>query len=291
MLPKEVVRKIRRLEIGSAALAQGPLVGQYRSMFKGQGMAFSEVREYFAGDDVRAIDWNVSARFGKPHIKLFEEERDTTMMLMVDISASMYFGTQELSKRELVAEVAAVFAFAAMSQGDSVGLILFSDQVELFVPPKRSRNHVLRILAELYTFECQSKNTQIAVATELLMATCSRRALGILMSDFLCEDWQTPLRRAARKHDTISVVVSDLFEENLPNVGIAHFLDAESGQVTEFDTGGPEARVYRQAVARRANERRSSMRKIRTDFVELQTDGRHLATILGHFRRRVQRRR
>jgi len=291
MLSREVIRKIRRVEISARALVQGELVGHYRSLFKGEGVAFSELREYLAGDDVRAIDWNVSARMGKTHIKLFEEERDTVLMLMVDLSASMYFGTRGVSKRELVADIAAILAFSALSQGDSVGLILFSDQIELYLPPKRERNHVLRILRELYSFEPKSSGTRISSAIKFLLATTPRRGIGILVSDFLCEDWQQSLQRASRRHDMISVIVSGPFEVELPDVGIACFRDMESGMILEFDTGGPEAALYCQAIARKANERRTSMQRMRAEFVELQGDSKHVDVLLRYFRNRAQRRR
>lgn len=291
MLSKELVRKIRRLEISANALAQSELGGHYHSLFRGQGMEVSDLREYFPGDDVRAIDWNVSARMGRTHVKLFEEEREKQLVLMVDISGSVFFGTQKANKREVAAEIAAILAFSAHSQGDSVGLVLFSDRVELYVPPRKGRTHVLRILREIYAFTGESLGSDLSPATELMMSVCRRRAIGVLISDFVCEDWERALRKVSRRHEIISVVVSDPFEGKLPSLGLVTFRDAETGEQCVFDTSGPEARTYRESYALRVQSRGNTMRKMGADFVELSTEGNHVDIVLKFFRARALARR
>ncbi len=287
----QLARKIRRLEISATALAQSELGGHYQSVFKGQGMELSDVREYFPGDDVRAIDWSVSARMGKPHVKLFEEERDKELVLMVDVSASMLFGTQILNKREVAAELAAVLAFSALHQGDSVGLILFSDKVEIFVPPRKGRQHLLRILREIYTFDAKLRKTRLSVATDLLFSACRRRAIGIVLSDFQCADWEHALARSVVRNEVVSVVISDPFEMQMPNVGLAFFQDLETGEYFEFDTGGPEAMLYRRDCELARQDLRTSMKKMTASYVEVDTGSSPIDALLAYFRKRALQRR
>ncbi|MBL4632879.1 MAG: DUF58 domain-containing protein [Kofleriaceae bacterium] len=287
----QLARKIRRLEISATALAQSELGGHYHSIFKGQGMEFCDVREYFPGDDVRAIDWSVSARMGKPHVKLFEEERDVELVLMVDVSASMLFGTQRLNKREVAAEIAAVLAFSALFQGDSVGLILFSDKVELFVPPRKGRQHLLRILREIYTFDAKLHNTRLSVATDLLSSICRRRAIGVILSDFQCADWEDALARSVVRHEIVSVLISDPFEMQIPDLGLACFQDLETGEYFEFDTRGPEAILYRQECEFARQELRTALKKMAASYVEVDTGSGHVDALLAYFRKRALQRR
>src|SRR5688572_5149531 len=201
MIPRELLKKIRKIEIYTSKLVNDQLAGQYQSVFKGRGMAFSEVRQYLPGDDVRLIDWNVSARMNEPFVKLFVEEREMTVMLMVDMSASGVFGTVEQSKREIAAEVSALVAFSAIKNNDRVGLIIFTDEVELFVPPKKGKKHVLRVISEILTFQPKSPRTDLRVGLDFFGKVARRRAVGFLVSDFLADGWYHPLRISAQRHD------------------------------------------------------------------------------------------
>src|SRR5688572_26309218 len=242
MIPRELLKKIRKIEIYTSKLVNDRLAGQYQSVFKGRGMAFSEVRQYLPGDDVRLIDWNVSARMNEPYVKLFVEEREMTVMLLIDMSASGLFGSGLQSKREVAAEVAALVAFSAIKNNDRVGLIIFTDKVELFVPPKKGKKHVLRVITEILTFEPGSARTDLRVALDYLGKIARRRSVAFLVSDFLVDGWYHPLRIAANKHDLVPVVIGDPMEEKLPKLGLVCFEDLETGTVHEFDASGPEAR-------------------------------------------------
>lgn len=289
MLSRELLRKIRKIEISTFRLVNNQLAGHYQSVFKGRGMAFSEVREYFPGDDVRSIDWNVSARMSKTHVKLFVEERDRTVMLLVDMSASGLFGTYEQSKREVAAEIAAMVAFSAIVNDDRVGLIVFTDQVELYLPPKKGKKHVLRVIREILSYRPSSRKTDLGVGLEYLSKVTKRRTVSFLVSDFLADRWQAPVRMASRRHDLVPVVISDPFEERLPKLGMVVFEDIESGEVTEFDTAGPEAAAYRKKVAAGHREREQSFRRLRLDSVHVQTDKPYVDALVTFFRRREKR--
>src|SRR5688572_2061166 len=236
MIPRELLKKIRKIEIYTSKLVNDQLAGQYQSVFKGRGMAFSEVRQYLPGDDVRLIDWNVSARMNEPYVKLFVEEREMTVMLLIDMSASGLFGSIAQSKRDVAAEVAALVAFSAIKNNDRVGLIIFTDQVELFVPPKKGKKHVLRVITEILTFEPKSPRTDLKVALDFMGRIARRRSVAFLVSDFLMEraggassedGWFPALRLAARKHDVVPVVTADPMEERLPSLGFVSFEDFE----------------------------------------------------------------
>lgn len=289
MLSPELLEKIRKIEISTSRLVQSQLAGHYQSVFKGRGMAFSEVREYLPGDDVRSIDWNVSARMSKTHLKLFVEERDRTVMLLVDMSASGLFGTHAQSKREVAAEIAAMVAFSAIVNDDRVGLIVFTDQVELYLPPKKGKKHVLRVIREILSFRPESRKTDIGVGLEYLSKVTRRRSVCFLVSDFLVEDWQAPVKVASRRHDLVPVVISDPFELQLPKVGFALFQDIESGEIIEFDTCGPEAERYRQAAQDGSEAREANFRRLRLDSVHVQTDKPHVDALIAFFRRRERR--
>jgi len=288
-IPSELLKKIRKIEIFTSKLVNDQLAGQYQSVFKGRGMAFSEVRQYQPGDDVRLIDWNVSARMNEPFVKIFVEEREMTVILLVDMSASGLFGSREQSKREVAAEVAALVAFSAIKNNDRVGLIVFTDDIELFVPPKKGKKHVLRVISEILTFEPKSKRTNLAVALEYLGRIARRRAVGFLVSDFLADGWLQPLRVAARRHDLVPVVIGDPMEAQLPDLGIVTVEDLETGAVMEFDTGGPERRQYAALVKKRADERESVLRRMSLDFVNVRTDRPYVDALVAFFRARERR--
>ncbi len=289
MLSRELLRKIRKIEISASRLVSEQLAGRYHSVFKGRGMAFSEVREYLPGDEVRSIDWNVSARMNRAHIKLFVEERDRTVMLLVDMSASGLFGSQELSKREAAAEMAAMVAFSAIVNDDRVGLIMFSDQVELYLPPQKGKKHVLRVIRELLSFEPKSRKTDVAVGLEYLRRVIRRRCVAFLLSDLLDDNWLGPIRMASRKHDLVPVLLCDPLEFDLPNVGLVVLQDLETGQCVEFDTSGRGAALYRKRMAAADAQRATQLQRLKLDFVRVQTDESHVDALVRFFRRRERR--
>src|SRR5665213_2812390 len=243
MIPREILKKIRQIELRTNRIVTETLAGQYHSVFKGQGMNFDEVREYQPGDDVRAIDWNVTARMNHPFIKKFVEERELTLMLVVDVSGSGLFGSRDQSKRELAAEIASVLAFSAIRNNDKVGLILFSDQVELFIPPKKGRSHTLRLIREILFFEPKGRGTQPSLALDYLNHIVSRRSVVFFISDFQAEDFSRALTITSRRHDLIAIRIDDLREETLPNVGIITLEDAETGEQIEINTGDRQIRT------------------------------------------------
>jgi uncharacterized protein (DUF58 family) len=289
MIPRELLKKIRKIEIYTSRMVENQLAGRYHSVFKGRGMAFSEVRQYFPGDEIRAIDWNVSARMNEPHVKLFTEERDRTVMLLVDMSASGLFGSRTQAKQEVAAEVAALVAFSAIKNDDRVGLIVFTDQVELFVPPKKGKKHVLRVIREILTFRPSSTRTNISVGLEYLGKVARRRWVAFLVSDFLSYGWERPLQMAHRRHDLIPVVITDPMEEELPRLGLITFEDVETGEVLEFDSLGPEALEYEKYVASLRQNREAALRRLSIDFVNVRTDRPYVDALVQFFRARERR--
>jgi uncharacterized protein (DUF58 family) len=289
MITRELLKKIRKIEIHTSRLVNQQLAGQYQSVFKGRGMAFSEVRQYQPGDDVRLIDWNVSARMNEPFIKLFVEEREMTVMLLVDMSASGLFGSITQSKREVAAEVAALVAFSAIKNNDRVGLIIFTSDVELFVPPKKGKKHVLRVISEILTFKPRSPRTNVKSGLEFLGRIARRRSVGFLVSDFLDTGWTPALRIAAKKHDLVPVVIGDPMEEQLPDLGIVSFEDFETGQILELDTSGPERKEYAQIVRRGRDEREQLLKRLKVDFVNVRTDRPYVDALIAFFRARERR--
>ncbi|MBT6160263.1 MAG: DUF58 domain-containing protein [Flavobacteriaceae bacterium] len=239
---KELLKKVRKIEIKTRRLSDHIFGGEYHSTFKGRGMTFSEVRQYQYGDDVRAIDWNVTARYNEPFVKVFEEERELTMMLVVDVSGSEMFGTQDQFKREILTEIAATLAFSALQNNDKVGVLLFSDQIELFIPPKKGRSHVLRIIRELLEFKPISTRTNISVALEFLSGILKKRAIVFLLSDFMDTNYEKTLQIASKKHDLTGIRVYDALEEDLPNIGIVPMRDAETGGIQWVDTQSKKLR-------------------------------------------------
>ena len=233
---KELLKRVRKIEIKSRRLSDNIFGGEYHSTFKGRGMTFSEVRQYQYGDDIRNIDWNVTARYNEPFVKVFEEERELTLMLMVDISGSKHFGTQGQFKRDEITEIAATLSFSAMQNNDKVGIILFSDQVELYIPPKKGRSHVLRIIRELLEYQPKSKKTKISAALEFLSGVLKKKAIVFLMSDFMDSDYEKTLRIAAKKHDLTGIRIYDRYEESIPNIGLVPMIDNETGATKWINT-------------------------------------------------------
>jgi uncharacterized protein (DUF58 family) len=291
MLPREVISRIRQLQIKARRAVEDLLGGQYHSVFKGVGIAFDEVREYQAGDDVRSIDWNVTARMGHPFVKRFTEERELTVVLMVDLSGSHHFGTQRHEKREVIAELAALLAFSAISNNDKVGLIAFTDRVERFLPPRKGLRHVLRLIRDVLFYEPQRRGTAIRQALDYLNHVLHRRAIVFLLSDFMDQGYDKALKQTARRHDLVTIRVFDPREEEIPAVGLVQLEDAETGAQVLLDT---TSRRVREAYADEAKRRRDTvlqlMRSARVDLVEASTDGTHLNSLIRFFRTRERRR-
>ncbi len=291
MLTRELLKKIRKIEIVTERLVRDRMAGQYHSVFKGSGIAFSEVREYMPGDDIRLIDWNVSARMNEVYVKLFTEEREMTVLLLVDMSASGRFGSRDQEKRELAAELAAILAFSAIRNNDRVGLIIFTDEVERFVPPKKGKKHVLRVISEILSFEPRSPRTHIGVGLEFLGRIARRRAVAFLVSDFLAPagQYDRALRIAAGRHDLVPVTVTDPLEEALPSLGLVDLMDPETGEVVVFDTSGPEGRAFAQDVQRRREARESLFRRLSLDPISVRTDRPYLPALTSFFEARARR--
>ena len=290
MIPQEVMQQIRQIQIRTNHMVNDILAGQYHSVFKGQGMEFQEVREYVPGDDVRLIDWNVTARTGDPHIKLLVEERELTVMLLVDMSGSGRFGSVNRFKNELAAELCAVLAFSAIKNNDKVGLIIFTDNVELYVPPAKGRKHVLRVIREVLFFEPKGTGTNIPEALHFLNGVTRRRAVAFLVSDFMADDYETALRIANRRHDLVAVTVTDPREEFLPDVGLINVRDAESGKTSLVDTSDTALREeYVKDARRRAAKRDRLFRRNGVDAIHVRTDRSYISEIYRFFRMRERR--
>ena len=288
--PAEILKKIRALEIKTKGLVQTMFAGDYHSIFKGRGMNFEDVREYQPGDEIRAIDWNVTARLGTAFVKKFTEERELTVVLVVDVSASGNFGSVSQSKRELAAEVACVLAFSAIRNNDKVGLLLFSDRVELFIPPKKGRSHTLRIIREILFFEPAGRGTAPALALDYLNNVVTRRAVVFFISDFQTSDFSRELSVSGRRHDFIALHIQDQREEALPNVGIITLEDAETGEQIEINTGDrtTRARFSAQAETRRAELNRT-LRRSNIDAISLRTGENYLPALRSFFKQRERR--
>ncbi len=291
MLTRELLKKIRKIEIVTERLVRDRMAGQYHSVFKGSGIAFSEVREYMPGDDIRLIDWNVSARMNEPYVKLFIEEREMTVLLLVDMSASGRFGSRDQEKRELAAELAAILAFSAIRNNDRVGLIIFTDEVERFVPPKKGKKHVLRVISEILSYVPRSPRTHLGAGLDFLGRIARRRAVAFLVSDFLAPvaQYERALRIAARRHDLIPVTVTDPLEEALPEVGLIELEDPETGELVVFDTSGPEGRAFA-AESRALREAREALfRRLDLDAISVGTDRPYLPALTSFFEARARR--
>jgi uncharacterized protein (DUF58 family) len=288
--PAEILKKIRALEIKTKGLVQTIFAGDYHSVFKGRGMNFEDVREYQPGDEIRAIDWNVTARLGTAFVKKFTEERELTVVLVVDVSASGNFGSVSQSKRELAAEVACLLAFSAIRNNDKVGLLLFSDRVELFIPPKKGRSHTLRIIREILFFEPAGRGTAPALALDYLNKVVTRRAVVFFVSDFQAGDFSRELSVSGRRHDFIAVHVQDQREEMLPNVGIITLEDAETGEQIEINTADRTTRARFSALAEtRRAELNRTLRRNSIDAISLRTGEDYLPALRSFFKQRERR--
>jgi len=290
METRELLKKVRQIEIKTRGMVNQVFSGEYHSVFKGRGMEFSEVREYQFGDDIRSIDWNVSARFNHPFVKVFEEERELTVMLVVDFSRSGEFGTGRQLKNEIAAEICAVLAFSAIKNNDKVGLILFTDRIEKFVPPKKGKAHILRIIRELISFDATGTGTNIKQALEYFNHVNKKRSIAFLISDFIDEGYDKILRIISKKHDVIAVELVDPREEELPNVGLMKLRDAESGQERWVDTGDPKLRAeFKSFWLKRRGERRSLFVRSKVDAIPIRIDRPYMRPIVDFFRLRERR--
>ena len=284
---KELLKKVRKIEIKTRRLSDHLFGGEYHSTFKGRGMTFSEVRQYQFGDDVRSIDWNVTARYNEPYVKVFEEERELTMMLMVDVSGSELFGTANQFKKEVVTEISATLAFSAMQNNDKVGLILFSDEVELFIPPKKGKSHILRIIRELLEFEPKSNKTNIAEALKFLTNVMKKKAIVFVLSDFIAEDYADTLRIVGNKHDVTGIRVYDEKEEYIPNLGVIQVQDAEDGSIKLVNTSSGHVRhTYWRYHMEKVDYFNNAFTKSGSGTINCRTDESYVKKLLGYFKRR-----
>ncbi|MEY2693299.1 MAG: hypothetical protein RIT03_1690 [Bacteroidota bacterium] len=287
METKDLLKKVRKIEIKTRRLSDHLFSGEYHTSFKGRGMTFSEVRQYQFGDDIRAIDWNVTARYNEPYVKVFEEERELTMLLLVDVSGSGSFGTQGDVKRNIVTEIAATMAFSATQNNDKIGLILFSDQIELYIPPKKGRSHVLRIIRELIEFEPKSQRTNVAQALRFLSATQKKKAIVFMISDFMDQAYEQPLKIAAKKHDITGIRVYDKREESMPNIGMVPLLDAETGEFQLVNTAAKSVRVaYEKNYLERTGYFKEVFSKSGAGVVNTRVDESYVTKLLGYFKSR-----
>ncbi|ETN94681.1 Protein of unknown function DUF58 [Zhouia amylolytica] len=284
---KELLKKVRKIEIKTRRLSDHVFGGEYHSTFKGRGMTFSEVRQYTYGDDVRAIDWNVTARYNEPYVKVFEEERELTMMLMVDVSGSEFFGTSNQFKKEVLTEISATLAFSAMQNNDKVGLILFSDEIELFIPPKKGRSHILRIIRELIEFEPRSKKTDLSEALRFLSSVIKKKAITFILSDFMTDDYQHTLRIVGRKHDVTGIRVFDKREEEIPNIGMVRMEDAETGELMLVNTQSKSVRKeYSKFYQGRKAYFKNAFTKSGCGVLSCRVDESYVKKLLGYFKQR-----
>ena len=290
MIPKEILKKVRQIEIQTRGLVNDVFSGEYHSVFRGRGMEFSEVREYQYGDDIRTIDWNVSARMGHPFVKVFDEERELTVMLLVDLSSSGEFGTHEQMKGEIAVEICALLAFSAIKNNDKVGLILFTDKIEKFVPPKKGKKHVLRVLRELLYFKPEAKKTNISAALEYLSHIVRKRSVVFLVSDFISENYEKALRIANRRHDIIAVSVGDPREREMPDVGFIELEDAETGEMLTVDSNDLRIRnLFRLEASQQMESRERLFKSIDVDYINISTDISYVEPLIRFFRMRAKR--
>lgn len=289
MIPRELFAKIRRIEIRTKGLVNNVFGGEYHSAFKGRGIEFSEVRPYQFGDDIRAIDWNVTARTGEAFVKIFEEEREQTLLLAVDISGSGDFGSQVKFKREIAAEICAILGFSAIKNHDKVGLLLFSDQIELFVPPRSGRRHVLRLIRDLFAHVPQSRGTSLQVALDHILRVLHRRSIVLLVSDFLDEGFERPLRMVSRRHDTVAIHLQDEREQSLPALGLVNLTDPETGRPLMIDAGSRHGRRAFYSTARANREALSALfRRVRVDQVTIRCGEDYVEPLARFFRARAK---
>ena len=288
METKELLKKVRKIEIKTRRLSENLFGGEYQSTFKGRGMTFSEVRKYEFGDDVRSIDWNVTARYNEPFIKIFEEERELTMMLVVDISASEFFGTSTKFKRELITEISATLSFSALQNNDKVGVILFSDQIELFIPPKKGKSHILRIIRELIEFKPNSKRTSISTALSFLMRVIKKKSIVFVLSDFIDSDYENSIQLVSKKHDLTGIRIYDKIESNIPNLGIVPFRDNETSIINYVNTNSKSFKSNHTInYYKKVNYFEESFKKNGSGQISCQTDEDFVKKLLSYFKRRI----
>lgn len=287
METSELLKRVRKIEIKTRGLSNQIFSGQYHSAFKGRGMAFSEVREYQMGDDVRTLDWNVTARAGSPYVKVFEEERELTVMLLVDVSGSGDFGSKVMLKRQLMTEICAVLSFSAIQNNDKVGIIFFSDRIEKFIPPKKGKSHILRIIRELIDFKPEHKGTNLNEALRYLTNVVKKRSITFLLTDFMDSAYSDALKLANKKHDLVAIRVFDKLEQEIPNVGLLPMTDAETGEMIWVDTSKKEARIKLKASSLKFEaELKESLLKSGVDMAEVRTDGSYIKPLMNLFKRR-----
>mgnify|MGYP000704590611 CR=1 FL=1 len=290
MIPKEILRQIHRIEINTRRLVEEVFAGQYESAFKGQGIEFAEVREYQPGDDIRSIDWNVTARTGKPFVKQYTEERELTVMLLVDMSGSQYFGSTHKTKSEIAAEVAALLAFSAIKNNDRAGLISFTSDIEKFIPPKKGQTHILRMVREILYFKPKKRGTDIGKALKYLIEVCKKKSIAFLISDFIGEDYEVFLRGAYKTHDLVALVVGDPSEEDIPPLGIFNLEDPESGECIRVDGRDSRLREFFLEKVKKAKQYREKLFKsINLDYINLTTTESYIEPLLVFFRNRTRR--
>lgn len=283
----DILKKVRRIELKTRGISNALFSGEYHSAFKGRGMAFSEVREYLPGDDIRTIDWNVTARFNNPYVKIFEEERELTVMLLIDVSASDSFGTNQQLKKELITEMAAVLAVSAIQNNDKVGVILFTDRVEKFIPPKKGKSHILRIIRELLGFEPQHKKTDVGEAVKYFYNAIKKRSIGFIISDFLTGDFSDELKMANRRHDVIALQIYDRRELELPKMGMVQFADPETGEKNWVNTNRKSIRTaYANNAAQHYKRVRETFKKSGVDFARIRTGESYITPLLNLFKKR-----
>ena len=290
METNELLKKVRKIEIKTRGLSSQIFSGEYHSAYKGRGMAFSEVREYIHGDDIRSIDWNVTARFNHPYIKIFEEERELTVMLLVDISASGKFGTRLQSKHELITELCAVLSFSAIANNDKTGVIFFSNKIEKFIPPKKGKSHILRIIRELINIEPTGNGTDLSGALRYFTNVIKKRSIAFLISDFITTGYDDALKIASKKHDLAAIRIYDQREVEMPDIGLVRFMDAETGHVSMMDTSNDSVRRD-YTIWWRQNERLTEerLRRSGVDFVNLRTDQPYVQSLINLFKKREKR--
>ena len=291
MSTSALLKKVRKIEIKTKGLSNHIFAGEYHTAFKGKGMAFSEVREYQPGDDIRSIDWNVTARYNSPFVKVFEEEREMTVMLLIDVSASGNFGTQEQFKRELATELAAILAFSAIKNNDKVGVIFFTDKVEQFIPPKKGKSHILRIIREVLAFQPTGKGTDIAGALEYFSAVIKKRSICFILSDFMSNEFDRPLKIASKKHDLVALRIHDTREDTLPNVGLVPMQDAETEKILFVDTS---SKKVRDNFAKNRAQATEKLRKLfpasGVDLIDITTGTDYVKPLINFFKTRGKRR-
>jgi uncharacterized protein (DUF58 family) len=285
----ELLKRVRKIEIKSRGLSKHIFAGEYHSAFKGKGMAFSEVREYQYGDDIRNIDWNVTARFNHPYIKIYEEERELTVMLIIDVSGSRNFGTQVQLKKSLITEISAVLSFSAIQNNDKVGVIMFSDRIEKFIPPKKGKQHILRIIRELLNFEPVNKGTNITEALRFLINAIKKRSTAFLISDFIDDNFEDALKIASKKHDLVGLKIYDLRETELPSIGLVKLLDAESGRDIWIDASDSYIRdTYRYSWRKRSENIDEMLSRLGVDCASISTGEDYVKPLINLFKRRAR---